>query len=339
MCFRAVLRCFHNTAVVPAVDTSKRIRVLSREREQVDLLKGTFDQCLRTLTMGFTLPSGGIRRIGGFSRALLTCVFFLLCQSISAVGQTRAATLAGKWVGSFDIIHPDGSVEPGEAYFSLVRNGEKVTGSAGRSATEQSPITSGKVVGDAVSLQVAVNAQRTVTFDLRIGDGRLKGSATGIPTEPGSRVVVDAQRADETWQTSAPTVHARDRLFETVAGLDRKLFDAYNTCDLDTLGTLVTDDLEFYHDKTGLEVGKKPFLAAIKNNICGKVQRVLISDSLEVYPLNGYGAVEVGRHRFHHPGREQEGVGEAKFVTIWRLKDGEWKITRVLSYDHAAARD
>ncbi len=289
--------------------------------------------------MGFILPSGRNRRIAGFSRALVSCVFVLLFPSISAVGQTRPPNLTGNWVGSFDIIHPDGSVDPGDAYLLLAQNGEKVTGSAGRSAKDQSPITSGKVVGNAVSLQVAVNAQTTVTFDLSIENGRLKGAATGIPTEAGSRAVVEVQRAGESWQTAAPTVHVRDRLFDTVAGLDRKLFDAYNTCDLDTLGALVTDDLEFYHDKTGLEVGKKPFLAAIRNNICGKVQRVLIADSLEVYRLNGYGAVEIGRHRFHHPGREQEGVGEAKFVMVWRLNNGEWKITRVLSYDHAAARD
>ena len=60
-------------------------------------------------------------------------------------------------------------------------------------------------------------------------------------------------------------------LTRTVAALDTKLFDAYNHCDLKTLGEMVTEDLEFYHDQTGLMVGKAPFLAAIQNNICGKV--------------------------------------------------------------------
>jgi hypothetical protein len=49
-----------------------------------------------------------------------------------------------------------------------------------------------------------------------------------------------------------------------------KLFDAYNQCDLTTLGAMVSDDLEFYHDQAGLSVGRAPFLAAIKENICGK---------------------------------------------------------------------
>lgn len=124
-----------------------------------------------------------------------------------------------------------------------------------------------------------------------------------------------------------------DPLFKTIHGLDTKLFDAYNHCDLTTLGAMVSDDLEFYHDQTGLSVGKEPFLAAIKQNICGKVQRELLSDTLEVYPLKGYGAVEIGIHRFHHP-QDPENLGDAKFVMLWQNKDGVWKVTRVISCDH-----
>ena len=92
-------------------------------------------------------------------------------------------------------------------------------------------------------------------------------------------------------------------LTRTVTELDTKLFDAYNHCDLKTLGAMVSDDLEFYHDQTGLMVGKAPFLEAIQNNICGKVERTLVPGSMEVYRLKGYGAVEIGVHRFHQRGR------------------------------------
>jgi ketosteroid isomerase-like protein len=125
-----------------------------------------------------------------------------------------------------------------------------------------------------------------------------------------------------------------DPLFTTIQSLDAKLFDAYNHCDLATMGAMVSDDLEFYHDQTGLSVGKAPFLAAIKQNICGKVERTLLPQTLEVYPLKGYGAVEIGIHRFHHPGRPEDGMGDAKFVTLWQNKDGAWKVTRVISYEH-----
>jgi Domain of unknown function (DUF4440) len=135
----------------------------------------------------------------------------------------------------------------------------------------------------------------------------------------------------QTHQGLPPT----DELYKTVAGLDTTLFDAYNHCDLERLGSLVSEDLEFYHDQTGLAVGRQTFLDAIKANICGKVHRELVPGSLEVYPLKGFGAVEIGVHRFTHPNDfNAKGFGEAKFVTVWRLKDGTWQITRALSFDH-----
>ncbi len=131
---------------------------------------------------------------------------------------------------------------------------------------------------------------------------------------------------------------APDSLFQTVGLLDTALFDAYNRCDLEKLGSLVADDLEFYHDKTGLSVGKERFLADIQKYICGKVRRDLVAGTLEVYPIKDYGAVELGTHRFHHPGHDDtEQVGEAKFVTLWQNKGGDWKITRAISYDHVPA--
>lgn len=128
-----------------------------------------------------------------------------------------------------------------------------------------------------------------------------------------------------------------DPLYKTVTSLDTALFDAYNHCDLATLGSLVTEDLEFYHDQTGLSVGRQTFLDAIKANICGKVHRELVSGTLEVYPLKGYGAVEIGVHRFTHPD-DPTALGEAKFITVWQLKDGVWRVARVISFDHHAVR-
>jgi hypothetical protein len=124
-----------------------------------------------------------------------------------------------------------------------------------------------------------------------------------------------------------------DELYKTVAGLDTAIFDAYNSCNLDKLGAMVDENIEFYHDQTGLAVGRGPFVNAIRNNICNKVHRELVAGTLEVYPLKGFGAVEIGVHRFTHPNDPTE-LGEAKFVTVWRLKDGVWTITRAISFDH-----
>jgi len=137
---------------------------------------------------------------------------------------------------------------------------------------------------------------------------------------------------------SAQSNAAPDVLYKTIQSLDTKFFDAYNHCDMATISSMVADDLEFYHDKSGLERGKQSLVDGLKKYICGKVTRELVPGSLEVYPLAGYGAVEIGVHRFHHPVNESEGVGEAKFIHLWQNKDGVWKITRVISFDHAAAK-
>ncbi|HXU49047.1 MAG TPA: nuclear transport factor 2 family protein, partial [Candidatus Binatia bacterium] len=121
--------------------------------------------------------------------------------------------------------------------------------------------------------------------------------------------------------------------FDTVQSLDTKLFDAYNHCDLTTVSSMVAEDLEFYHDVTGFSAGRQSLLDGLKENICGKVTRELVPGTLEVYPIAHYGAVEIGVHRFHHPG-DPTNIGEAKFITLWQNEDGVWKITRALSFDH-----
>jgi ketosteroid isomerase-like protein len=137
----------------------------------------------------------------------------------------------------------------------------------------------------------------------------------------------------------AQAAPAPDPLFQTIQSLDTQLFDAYNHCDLEKLGSFFVDDLEFYHDKTGLARGRQALLDGVKNNICGKVTRELVPGTLEVYPIANYGAVEIGIHRFHHPGHETaDSVGEAKFIHLWQNKDGVWKITRVISFDHQALK-
>jgi hypothetical protein len=49
--------------------------------------------------------------------------------------------------------------------------------------------------------------------------------------------------------------------------------------------------------------------------------------------MKGYEAIEMAVHRFLHPKTEaSNGTGEASFMQLWQY--GNWKLTRVLSYDH-----
>ena len=132
---------------------------------------------------------------------------------------------------------------------------------------------------------------------------------------------------------------APGELFQTISKLDKEVFDAIDRCDMQTEASFWSEDAEFYHDKSGLMVGRQPIVEAIKNNLCGKVKRELVPGTLEVYPLEGYGAVEIGVHRFVHPWEQDHGVvGEAKFIHVWQRKNGTWKITRVISIDHHVAK-
>ncbi len=131
------------------------------------------------------------------------------------------------------------------------------------------------------------------------------------------------------------SIKSQQELEKVITALDAALFDAYNRCDLTKFAALVDPNVEFYHDQGGVTLGEKALTSSVEKNICGKVTRELAPGTLQVYPMKGYGAVELGVHYFHHPGHEDtEGVGEGKFIHLWQYKDGAWKVTRVISYDH-----
>jgi hypothetical protein len=124
------------------------------------------------------------------------------------------------------------------------------------------------------------------------------------------------------------------QLYNTIVHLDSAFFGAYNTCDsnLDKYGSFFSDNIEFYHDQGGLMTSRQDIIDATKRNICGKVTRELVKGSIEVYPIKGFGAVEIGLHKFHNnqqpPGSPSK-VG--RFTIVWKYENNEWKIIRVIS--------
>ncbi|MBM1107051.1 nuclear transport factor 2 family protein [Aurantibacter crassamenti] len=126
-------------------------------------------------------------------------------------------------------------------------------------------------------------------------------------------------------------VPADQELYETILALDKKLFDAYNSCDMDTQTALYSEDLEFFHDKGGLSTSKEKLLIALKENICQKVTRTLIEGSIEVYPIKDYGAVEIGYHTFNDKKTPENKSKGSRFIMIWKKTDDNWTVTRVIS--------
>jgi hypothetical protein len=126
-------------------------------------------------------------------------------------------------------------------------------------------------------------------------------------------------------------------LYRTIARQDSLLFAAFNRHDVATLQTFFAEDLEFYHDKGGLSNFAQTmagFQRLFDNNKTTGLNRQLVPGTLEVYPIKGYGAVETYQHRFCHQENGRDDCGTFKNMMVWRLREGQWKITRVVSYDH-----
>lgn len=145
-------------------------------------------------------------------------------------------------------------------------------------------------------------------------------------------------------QPTQAQIAESSELFKTLTNKDSLLFnEGFNQCNIQVTKNLVSKDLEFYHDASGIQ-NRKEFFNAIKRNICSspdrKPIRKLVLGTLKVFPLedNGqiYGAIQKGIHQFYlkEPGKDLYLTSTAKFTHLWILKEGDWKLKTVLSYDH-----
>lgn len=150
--------------------------------------------------------------------------------------------------------------------------------------------------------------------------------------------------------TTIAQVDQNSELYITLKANDSLLFDrAFNYCESFRLENLLSENFEFYHDQGGFENSKEGFLQTMKNGICNpnnttKSRRELTKNSLEVYPLyqngNLYAAIQKGVHRFYETplGKQEQPGSEAKFTHLWILEEDQWRLRRVLSYDHQSIK-
>ena len=140
---------------------------------------------------------------------------------------------------------------------------------------------------------------------------------------------------------SLAQIDENSALYKAILTKDSLLFDVgFNHCDIKQFESLLSDSLKFYHDKEGIS-NKTKFLTDFKNGICNgqtnrQVQRFLVKESTEIYPLykNGvlYGAVQNGEHIFSE--KKETAAGLAKFTHVWQIENGDWKLTASFSFDH-----
>lgn len=120
-------------------------------------------------------------------------------------------------------------------------------------------------------------------------------------------------------------------LYQKILALDAAYFEAYNTCDIDGQAGLLDESLEFYHDQGGLSTSKTEILESIRENICGKVSRSLVEGSVEVHEIKGFGAVELGLHRFFNREEPDAESKPSRFITVWKQDGDHWLMHRIIS--------
>lgn len=120
-------------------------------------------------------------------------------------------------------------------------------------------------------------------------------------------------------------------LYQEILAMDKKFFDAFNNCDMQTQRKILSDSIEFFHDQSGLDNSKESILEATEKNICNRVSRDLLEERMEVHAIPNYGAVQIGYHTFHNSENANPTSKAFKFIHVWKQTDGNWQIEKVIS--------
>jgi hypothetical protein len=135
-----------------------------------------------------------------------------------------------------------------------------------------------------------------------------------------------------------------DELSRTILALDAAFWTAYNTCDVAAMPPFFTEDVEFYHDKGGITLGRDALVTSFKTGVCdnprSRIRREAVEGSAQLFPLRHdgtlYGVIFSGEHIFYvkDEGKSERLDGHGRFTHLWLFRDNVWRIARVLSYDH-----
>lgn len=142
---------------------------------------------------------------------------------------------------------------------------------------------------------------------------------------------------------TAPT----DLLQQEILQADARLFAAaFEQCDAAKAASMTTQDMEFFHDQGGKSASNRAEFEHSIATLCADQQagnrpllrRALLDATVQVFPMEGDRALEMGTHHFyqHRRGGPETLTGEARFVHLWRKVGGQWQLERVISYDHHA---
>ncbi len=147
---------------------------------------------------------------------------------------------------------------------------------------------------------------------------------------------------------AAPPLPEGQALTSAIAARDAEFFELlFLGCDPGRMGAMLAPDFEMYHDRDGLVATDAEAFVALYRRMCEgrrapdswRSRRELLSATLNVHPVPGFGAIEDGEHQFYE--RRGDGperlVGHARFTQVWKLAPDGWRLSRVFSYAHRPA--
>lgn len=123
-----------------------------------------------------------------------------------------------------------------------------------------------------------------------------------------------------------------DLLKTEIIKMDSLLFDvAFNQCDTLLFKKIIADDIEFYDDRSGLNTSKANEIQSLISKCAMSKKLIRKLNSCTIDKLGDFGAVQLGEHTFYFDGKPE---GTGKFIHIWERKDNDWKLKRIVSYEH-----
>lgn len=127
-----------------------------------------------------------------------------------------------------------------------------------------------------------------------------------------------------------------DVLKTEIIKMDSLLFEvAFNQCDAALFKKIIADDIEFYDDRYGLNLSKGNEIKSLVEKYARPEKLTRKLNSCNIDKLGNFGAVQLGEHTFLV---NDVPVGTGKFIHIWEQKDNDWKLKRIVSYEHRAIK-
>jgi hypothetical protein len=148
-------------------------------------------------------------------------------------------------------------------------------------------------------------------------------------------LICETAKCQQTGSANVSYVPVDQSLYDTILYQDSLLFEAFNLRHFEVFKSFFSKDLEIVQDNTGLrnyEQSMEAFQGLFKMDYI--LVRQLKKETVEVYPINNYGAIETGQHTFCHKENDIQDCGTYKFVHIWKLQNGHWIITKIITYGH-----